>query len=64
MPLRHGLGHVEPHVSEGTPCETSCVKVGQIEPANGSASNTTRKRLKILHEQGLDQPQLRAILAV
>jgi hypothetical protein len=60
--MRHGLGHVVPHVSEATPCEACHPKAGQNEPVNGLASTTTQKRLKILREQGLDQPQLQAIL--
>jgi hypothetical protein len=31
---------------------------------NWLTSNTTQKRLKILREQGFDQPQLQAILAI
>jgi len=64
MPLRQRLGHVEPRVSEGTPCEACYAKAGQNEFVNGLASNTTQKRLKILREPGLGQPQLQAILAV
>ena len=62
--MRHGLGHVEPCVSEGTPCQACHANAGQNEPVNGLASNTTRKRLKNLREQGLDQPQIQAILTV
>ena len=64
MPLRQRLGHVEPRVSEGTPCEACYAKAGQNEFVNGLASNTTQKRPKILREKGLDQSQLQAILAV
>ncbi len=63
-PLRHGLGHVEPYVSEGTPCEPCHAKGGRNNPVNGLASNSTRKRLEIRRGRGLDQPQLQAILAV
>ena len=38
--------------------ETACISL-VIHPVR-----TTQKRLKILREQGLDQPQLQAILAV
>ena len=58
------MRHVKRHVPEGTPCEACYAKAGQNEFVNGLASNTTQKRLKILREPGLGQPQLQAILAV
>jgi hypothetical protein len=64
MPLRHRLGHVEPRVSEGPPCEACYAEAGQNEFVNGLASNTTQKRLKTLREPGLGQPQLQATLTV
>jgi hypothetical protein len=62
--MRQRLGHVDPHLSEGPPCEAGLAEAVPNEPVNGLASKTAQKRLKIPAEQGLDRPQLKAILAV